>query len=98
MNYLLYMYAQMHPKPPSLFYPAARTKLRKLLADKDKAAATGSSSNNAAGKSAADVSPHARASYDPAEFEALVKQYEGLKWRMISKPGGATVKPDDFYR
>jgi hypothetical protein len=24
--------------------------------------------------------------------------YEGLKWRMISKPGGATVKPDDFYR
>ncbi len=25
-------------------------------------------------------------------------QYEKLNWRMVSKPGGATVKPDDFYR
>ena len=24
-------------------------------------------------------------------------KYEKLNWRMISKPGGATVKPDDFY-
>jgi hypothetical protein len=24
--------------------------------------------------------------------------YEKLNWRMVSKPGGATVKPDDFYR
>jgi hypothetical protein len=69
-----------------------------LLADKDKAGTAGSGSSGAAGKSAADASPHVKSSYDAAEFEALVKQYEGLKWRMISKPGGATVKPDDFYR
>lgn len=79
------------PKPA-----AARTKLRKLLADKDKAGAAGGVS--AASGSAAERSPHAKSSYDAAEFGALVKVYEGLKWRMISKPGGATVKPDDFYR
>lgn len=93
------MHAQTHPHlSPFFLNPAARTKLRKLPADKDKAGATGSGSNSAAGKSPADVSPHVKASYDSAEFETLVKQYEGLKWRMISKPGGATVKPDDFYR
>ena len=32
-----------------------------------------------------------------AEFAALAAKYEALNWRMISKPGGATVKPDDFY-
>ena len=37
-------------------------------------------------------------SYDAAEFEALTAKYEKLNWRMISKPGGATVKPDDFYQ
>jgi len=79
------------------FPAAARTKLRKLLADKAKAGSNGDSSASA-GKAAADRSPHAKSSYDAAEFETLVKQYEGLKWRMISKPGGATVKPDDFYR
>lgn len=80
-------------------------------------------------------SPHAKESYDAAEFEALVEKYEKLNWRIIrcggggretagvcstggrgrlamaaaaaphrslptstySKPGGATVKPDDFY-
>jgi len=36
-------------------------------------------------------------SYDPAEFEALAAAYEGLAWRVVSKPGGATVKPDEFY-
>jgi hypothetical protein len=46
----------------------------------------------------AEKSPHAKAEYDAAEFEGLVGKYDGLKWRMISKPGGATVKPDDFYR
>lgn len=35
--------------------------------------------------------------YDAGEFEDLVGKYEELKWRIISKPGGATVKPDDFY-
>lgn len=24
--------------------------------------------------------------------------YNKLNWRMVSKPGGATVKPDDYYR
>ena len=36
-------------------------------------------------------------SYDAAEFDKLGAKYEALNWRMISKPGGATVKPDDFY-
>jgi hypothetical protein len=39
-----------------------------------------------------------KTSYDAVEFETLADVFEGLKWRMISKPGGATVKPDDFYR
>ena len=36
-------------------------------------------------------------SYEAKEFEALAAKYEKLNWRIISKPGGATVKPDDFY-
>ena len=36
-------------------------------------------------------------SYDIKEFEKLAEKYEKLNWRIISKPGGATVKPDDFY-
>ena len=36
--------------------------------------------------------------YDAAEFPDLVTKYEKLKWRIISKPGGATVKPDHFYQ
>lgn len=36
-------------------------------------------------------------SYDAKEFDKLVSKYEKLNWRIISKPGGATVKPDDFY-
>ena len=35
--------------------------------------------------------------YDIAEFPALAEKYEKLNWRIISKPGGATVKPDEFY-
>lgn len=46
----------------------------------------------------AEKSPHMKTSYDAVEFDTLADVYEGLKWRMISKPGGATVKPDDFYR
>ena len=36
-------------------------------------------------------------SYDVAEFEALLAKCEKLNWKIISKPGGATVKPDEFY-
>lgn len=36
-------------------------------------------------------------SYDASEGEALASKYEKLNWRIISKPGGATVKPDEFY-
>ena len=36
-------------------------------------------------------------SYDAAEGPTLAQKYEKLNWRIISKPGGATVKPDDFY-
>jgi hypothetical protein len=35
--------------------------------------------------------------YDAIEFPALVEKYATLNWRIISKPGGATVKPDEFY-
>ncbi|KAG2446089.1 hypothetical protein HXX76_000689 [Chlamydomonas incerta] len=64
---------------------AARTRLRNLNAA-------------AARADKADRSPHAKYEYSAAEFEALTGQYEKLNWRMVSKPGGATVKPDDFYR
>lgn len=36
-------------------------------------------------------------SYDAGEFDALAEKYEKLNWRIISKPGGATVKPPEFY-
>ncbi|KAG2452657.1 hypothetical protein HYH02_002890 [Chlamydomonas schloesseri] len=64
---------------------AARTRLRNLNAA-------------AARADKADRSPHAKSEYSAADFEALTGQYEKLNWRMVSKPGGATVKPDDFYR
>jgi hypothetical protein len=35
--------------------------------------------------------------YDVSEFEKLAEKYETLSWRIVSKPGGATVKPDAFY-
>ena len=40
---------------------------------------------------------HLRQSYSAAEFEALADKYAALNWRLMSKPGGATVKPDEFY-
>jgi hypothetical protein len=70
---------------------AARTELRRLLAD-------GKTLDVGKGTEPVQKSPHARANYDAAEFDVLKDKYEQLKWRMISKPGGATVKPDDFYR
>lgn len=44
-----------------------------------------------------DPLPRPPQSYDAAEFATLVDKYEKLNWRIISKPGGATVKPDEFY-
>lgn len=35
--------------------------------------------------------------YDATEGDTLAKKYDKLNWRIISKPGGATVRPDDFY-
>ena len=35
--------------------------------------------------------------YNASEFEVLTGKYEKLNWKIISKPGGATVKPDEFY-
>ncbi|GLC39327.1 hypothetical protein PLESTB_000897000 [Pleodorina starrii] len=64
---------------------AARARLRQLNAA-------------AARADSADRSPHAKSEYSADEFERLTGHYEKLNWRMVSKPGGATVKPDDFYR
>lgn len=77
---------------------AARTKLRKLLAAKAADGTANGSVGSAASGRPAERSPHIKSSYDVSEFESLSSKYEGLKWRMISKPGGAVVKPDDFYR
>jgi len=72
------------------------------LAAEDDAANLGASGgvaqSSGATMGAAAISPHAKSSYDATEFEALAEQYEGLKWRMISKPGGAAVKPEEFYK
>lgn len=35
--------------------------------------------------------------YDAREGEVLAMKYDKLNWRIISKPGGATVRPDEFY-
>ncbi|KAL3141955.1 hypothetical protein ABBQ32_004601 [Trebouxia sp. C0010 RCD-2024] len=70
---------------------AARTRLRKLRHEQIAKEAA------AASKSLAERSPHAKESYDAKEGEALGGKYEKLNWRIISKPGGATVKPDEFY-
>ncbi|MEW5317681.1 MAG: hypothetical protein WDW38_008963 [Sanguina aurantia] len=67
---------------------AARAHMRTLVAAAAKAAASGVN----------ERSPHAKAEYSATEFETVSAKYEKLNWRMISKPGGATVKPDDFYR
>lgn len=32
-----------------------------------------------------------------SEFGTLSVSYESLKWRIIPRPGGATMKPDDYY-
>ncbi|KAL6784140.1 hypothetical protein ACKKBG_A04950 [Auxenochlorella protothecoides x Auxenochlorella symbiontica] len=73
-------------------YRAGKAKLRKL---KTEQAAKGGAAS--ATSKPAEKSPHAKESYDASEFGSLVEKYEKLNWRIISKPGGATVKPDEFY-
>lgn len=34
---------------------------------------------------------------DVTEFASLGDSYEKLSWRLESKPGGATVKPEAYY-
>jgi hypothetical protein len=85
-----------------LLATAARTRLRKILDAEDAAnlgaSGGGGAQSSGAAMGAAAISPHAKSSYDANEFESLAQQYEGLKWRMISKPGGAAVKPEEFYK
>ncbi|KAK2079075.1 hypothetical protein QBZ16_002765 [Prototheca wickerhamii] len=71
---------------------AGRARLRKMKAEQ---AAKGGAATATA--KPVEKSPHAKESYDAAEFATLVDKYEKLNWRIISKPGGATVKPDEFY-
>ena len=71
------------------------TAARKRLRDARKAAAAAEA--DAAAADSVNRSPHAKASYDAAELDALAKRYEALKWRLIQKPGGSAVKPDEFY-
>jgi hypothetical protein len=35
---------------------------------------------------------------DVAKYDELSTTYEALKWRIISRPGGATMKPLNFYK
>lgn len=35
---------------------------------------------------------------DVSKYPELSNSYKTLKWRVISRPGGATMKPTDFYR
>ena len=42
-------------------------------------------------------SPHAKDSYDAGEFDRLSAHFSALKWKLIQKPGGQTVKFDSYY-
>ena len=36
---------------------------------------------------------------EPLErYPELLAKWESLAWRLVKKPGGAHVKPEDFYR
>ena len=34
---------------------------------------------------------------EASQFASLAASFESLKWRIIPRPGGATMKPDDYY-
>lgn len=70
---------------------AARMRLRQLLKEESAAAAAAEQTGPV------EKSPWAKESYDKGEFDALASKYESLNWRIISKPGGATVKPPEYY-
>lgn len=72
---------------------AARARLRALLAAAAKAGAASASPH-------ALTSPGAYAALagDDEAFGRLAGLHERLAWRMVSKPGGAAVRPDDYYR
>ena len=122
---------------PHLFFlssslPAARARLRKILADEEAKAAAeaarpagerspfvkevrgekksreeGARSRTLSALSLSHLSLFSliyshfsllsHQSYDASDFDSLAAAYEGLAWRAVSKPGGATVKPDEFY-
>ena len=49
------------------------------------------------GKVTETPSPHVKANYDASEFDQLSKVFEGLKWKLVQKPGGQTMKYDSYY-
>ena len=75
---------------PTLSNAAARKRLR------DARRAAAAESEQRAAQDAANRSPHTKASYDAAEFAGLCTRYDSLKWRLIQKPGGAAVRPDEY--
>ncbi|CAL5220970.1 g3077 [Coccomyxa viridis] len=80
------------PGEPRQKLRAARTKLKNIHKEaKAKKAAEEA-------EAIANRSPHKKDVYDSAEFADLVTKYEKLNWRIVSKPGGATMKPDHFYQ
>jgi len=80
-----------HPGEGRQRLRAARLRLRQALASLD--ALQGA-------EAAANASPFAKsdaALYSPSDFDRLAAALESLKWRMIQKPGGASVRPDPYY-
>lgn len=80
-----------HPGEARQRLRAARSRLRAALARLDA---------QDSAEAAANASPYAlrdRSAYRAADFDRLASALEGLKWRMVQKPGGASVKPDPYY-
>eukprot|EP00873_Tetraselmis_striata_P038839 jgi/Tetstr1/459103/TSEL_004553.t1 len=77
---------------------AARRRLKELTIKAQQDAALGIRSGPGL-KKIAEVSPWKKPDdvYESKEFDKLCGKYESLKWRIISKPGGATMKQDSYY-
>lgn len=81
-----------HPGEDRQRLRAARFRLRALLAELD--AQEGAEQR-------ANASPFSKkdpTAYRAADFDRLAAALEGLKWRMVQKPGGASVRPDPYYQ